>query len=339
LSFSTFLVGPSNQFAFAAARRVADARPGETPLFNPLYAHAAVGLGKTHLLQALAQAAGENRRRTLYLTAEKFMSGFAFALSAQTSNAYKERLRGIDLLVVDDVQFLRGENIQQEFCHTLNALIDAGRQVVVAADRPPCELEKLDERVLSRFKGGLCVELGPLDDALRVKIVEARVDAAREIQPGFSAPPEVVRYVARTIATNGRDLEGAVNRLLAHATLNGAPLTIETAETAIRDLVRTQEPKRVKIDDIQKLVASHYGISRQDILSSRRTANVVRPRQIAMYLSKVLTLRSLPEIGRRFGGRDHTTVLHAVRKIEELVAKDRNLAEIIDLLRRMLSEQ
>ncbi|MGD9541958.1 chromosomal replication initiator protein DnaA [Methylocystis sp.] len=339
LCFSTFLVGPSNQLAYAAACRVAEARAGDLPMFNPLYAHAAVGLGKTHLLQALAHASNDNRRHTIYLTAERFMSGFVSSLTAQTSLAFKEKLRGIDMLIIDDVQFLQGKSIQQEFCHTLNALIDAGRQVVVAADRPPSELDTLDERVLSRFKGGLCVDIGPLDEALRIKILAARIAAAKESQCNFNVPPEVISCVARMIATNGRDLEGAVNRLLAHSTLTGAPLTVETAEAAIRDLVRTQDPKRVKIDDIQKLVASHYNISRADILSSRRTANVVRPRQIAMYLSKVLTLRSLPEIGRRFGGRDHTTVLHAVRKIEELAAKDKGLAEVIELLKRILSEQ
>jgi chromosomal replication initiator protein len=339
LCFSTFLVGPSNQLAFAAACRVAKAQPGDLPLFNPLYAHASVGLGKTHLLQALAHAASDNKRRVIYLTAEKFMSGFVSALNAQTAIAFKERLRGIDMLIIDDVQFLQGKSIQQEFCHTLNALIDAGRQVVVAADRPPSELETLDERVLSRFKGGLCVDIGPLDEPLRVKILEARIAAAREAQPNFQVSPAVISYVAKTIPTNGRDLEGAVNRLLAHSTLSGAPLNVETAEIAIRDLVRTHEPKRVKIDDIQKLVAGHYNISRADILSSRRTANVVRPRQIAMYLSKMLTLRSLPEIGRRFGGRDHTTVLHAVRKVEELSAKDKGLAEVLELLKRILAEQ
>ncbi|MBY6242956.1 chromosomal replication initiator protein DnaA [Methylosinus sp. Sm6] len=338
LSFSTFLVGPSNQLAYAAACRVADARAGDHPLFNPLYTHAAVGLGKTHLLQAVARSANDNRRRVIYLTAEKFMSGFVSALTAQTSMAFKERLRNIDVLIIDDVQFLQGKSIQQEFCHTLNALIDDGKQVVVAADRPPSDLETLDERVLSRFKGGLCVDIGPLDEDLRVKILEARIAAAQEAQPNFQVPPAVISYVAKTIVTNGRDLEGAVNRLLAHSTLNGAPLCVETAENAIRDLVRNHEPKRVKIDDIQKLVASHYNISRADILSSRRTANVVRPRQIAMYLSKVLTLRSLPEIGRRFGGRDHTTVLHAVRKVEELAAKDKSLAEVIELLKRILAE-
>ena len=338
LSFSTFLVGPSNQLAYAAACRVADARAGDHPLFNPLYTHAAVGLGKTHLLQAVARSANDNKRRVIYLTAEKFMSGFVSALTQQTAIAFKEKLRNIDVLIIDDVQFLQGKSIQQEFCHTLNSLIDDGKQVVVAADRPPSDLETLDERVLSRFKGGLCVDIGPLDEELRIKIFEARIAAAQEAQPNFHVPPAVISYVAKTIVTNGRDLEGAVNRLLAHSTLNGAPLCVETAENAIRDLVRSHEPKRVKIDDIQKLVASHYNISRADILSSRRTANVVRPRQIAMYLSKVLTLRSLPEIGRRFGGRDHTTVLHAVRKVEDLASKDKSLAEVIELLKRMLAE-
>ncbi|MGA8170722.1 MAG: chromosomal replication initiator protein DnaA [Methylocystis sp.] len=340
LTFESFLVGRSNQLAHAAACH-ASARRAEdgAPLFNPLYVHAAVGLGKTHLLQAMTQDARINGQRVVYLTAERFMSGFVSSIHANRSNAFKEELRGIDMLVIDDVQFLKGPVIQQEFCHTLNALMDAGRQVVVAAALPPAMLENLDERVLSRFKGGLCVELDALDESLRVKIVEARVVVAREKQAGFSLSSEVIAYVAQTMTTNGREIEGAVNRLLAHWALNGASLTVSMAEAAIRDLVRTQDPKKVKIDDIQKVVANHFNVSRADILSQRRTANVVRPRQIAMYLAKNLTLRSLPEIGRRFGGRDHTTVLHAVRKIEGLVSKDHNLAEEIELLKRMISDQ
>ena len=338
LTFASFLVGRSNQFAHAAAQRVATAPAGETSLYNPLYIHASVGLGKTHLLQAAAHAATDAGRRVVYLTAEKFMYRFVCALKAQTAHTFKEKLRGIDMLVIDDVQFLQGKSIQTEFCHTLNALIDAGKQIVVAADRPPGELESLDERVRSRLAGGLCVEMGALDEQLRVKILENRISAARVTQPGFDVPPPVVAYVARVIETNGRDLEGAVSRLLARTTLTGAALTVEMAEDAIRDLVRTREPKRVKIEDIQKLVATHYNVSRADILSSRRTATVVRPRQIAMYLAKVLTLRSLPEIGRRFGGRDHTTVLHAVRKIEGLTKADGTLSEEIELLKRMLVE-
>ncbi len=338
LTFATFLVGRSNQLAHAAAQRVAFSPPGETALYNPLYIHAAVGLGKTHLLHAIAHASAETGRRVIYLTAEKFMYRFVFALKAQTAITFKERLRGIDVLVIDDVQFLQGKSIQNEFCHTLNALIDSGKQIIVAADRPPGELESLDERVRSRLSGGLCVEMSSLDEPLRLKILEARVAAARAAQPGFEVSQAVVAYVARAIETNGRDLDGAVSRLLARATLTGVTLTVEMAEDAIRDLVRTREPRRVKIEDIQKLVANHYNVTKADILSSRRTATVVRPRQIAMYLSKVLTLRSLPEIGRRFGGRDHTTVLHAVRKIETLSHTDTPLSEELELLKRMLQE-
>jgi len=338
LNFSNFLVGRSNQLAHAAAQRVGTGTGNEPLLYNPLYIHASVGLGKTHLLQAIAHAATGVKRRIIYLTAEKFMYGFVSALKAQTAIAFKEKLRAIDVLVIDDVQFLQGKSIQQEFCHTLNSLIDAHRQIVIAADRPPSDLESLDERVRSRLAGGLCVEMGALDEPLRIKILEARIAAARLVHPNFSVPPAVVSYVASVIETNGRDLDGAVNRLLAHMSLTGASLTVETAETAIRDLVRMREPKRIKIEDIQKLVATHFNVSRADILSSRRTANVVRPRQIAMYLAKVLTLRSLPEIGRRFGGRDHTTVLHAVRKIESLSGTDGTLHEEIELLKRMLMD-
>lgn len=338
MTFATFVVGRCNQLAHAAAQQIARAAPSDPLSYNPLYLHAAVGLGKTHLLQSVAHAAAACRHRVIYLTAERFMHGFVSALKAQTALAFKEKLRAIDVLVIDDIQFLQGKSIQHEFCHTLNALIDSGRQIVIAADRPPADLENLDERVRSRLAGGLCVEMGCLDQALRTQILEARIGAVKHIHPNFEVPDTVVTYVASVVQTNGRDLDGAVNRLLAHASLNGAPIGLETAETAIRDLVRTSEPKRVKIEDIQKLVASHFNVTRADILSSRRTANVVRPRQIAMYLSKILTLRSLPEIGRRFGGRDHTTVLHAVRKIEHMTANDVPLSDEIELLKRMLLE-
>jgi chromosomal replication initiator protein len=338
LTFSTFVVGRSNQLAYSAAQRVVETKAGQLPAFSPLYIHATVGLGKTHLLQGIAHAATAQGRRAIYLTAEKFMYGFVAALKAQTAIAFKESLRSIDLLIFDDAQFLQGRSIQIEFCHALNALVDAGRQVVVAADRPPADLEALEERVRSRLAGGLCVEMGGLDEALRIKILEARIAAAQVTQPNFEVSPAVLAFVARSINSNGRDLDGSVNRLLAHTTLSGAPVSVETAELAIRDLVRPHEPKRVKIEDIQKLVASHYSVTRADILSSRRTATVVKPRQIAMYLAKTLTLRSLPEIGRRFGGRDHTTVLHAVRKIEGLSNADRALNDELELLKRMLQD-
>lgn len=337
LSFQSFIVGKSNQLAFAAAERIAAAPAGASP-YNPLYVHAGVGLGKTHLLQAIAQDARNHGKRVAYFTADRFMYGFVAALKSQTALAFKEKLRGIDLLIVDDVQFIQGRSIQQEFGHTINALIDAGKQIVVAADRLANDLEALDERIRSRLAGGLVVEVGELDEALRAKILSSRLEALQGAHPNFHVNPDVVAYVARVVTTNGRDLDGAANRLLAHATLSGQAVTMETAEAAIRDLVRTREPRRVKIEDIQKLVATRYNVSRADILSERRTAAVVKPRQIAMYLSKALTPRSLPEIGRRFGGRDHTTVLHAVRKIEKAIAEDRLLHDEVDLLKRMLQE-
>ena len=339
LTFDTFVVGRSNTLAHAAAKQVAAARRGDPVMFNPLYIHAGVGLGKTHLLQAITWAGNNGaERKVLYLTAEKFMYGFVSALRTQTALAFKEALRGIDVLVIDDLQFLQGKSTQAEFCHTLNALIDAGRQVVIAADRPPTDLESLDDRVRSRLAGGLVVEMGPLGEELRLEILKTRVAAARQYHPAFDVPAPVLSYIAKSVTHNGRDLEGAINRLLAHNKLTGQPVTMEMAEREVRDLIRPQEPKRVKIEDIQRIVARQYNVSRADLLSSRRTANVVRPRQVAMYLAKTLTLRSLPEIGRRFGGRDHTTVLHAVRKIEGLVGNDAMLADEIEVLKRQLQE-
>jgi chromosomal replication initiator protein len=340
LTFESFVVGRSNTLAFAACKQVATARRTDAVMFNPLLIHAGVGLGKTHLLQSVTvkiNAMGE--RNALYLTAERFMYRFASALKNQNALAFKDVLRGIDVLVVDDLQFLTGKHSQAEFSHTLNSLLDAGRQVVVAADRTPTDLESLDERVRSRLAGGLCVEIGILGEELRLEILSGRVNAACAHHPGFDVPAPVLAYIARTITHNGRDLEGALNRLLAHSKLTSQPITLELAERELRDLVRPADIKRVRIEDIQRVVARRYNVSRSDLLSSRRTANVVRPRQIAMYLAKTLTLRSLPEIGRRFGGRDHTTVLHAVRKIESLIGQDTSLAAEIEALKGQLQTE
>lgn len=339
LTFDTFAVGRSNTLAYAAAKQVAVANRGDPVMFNPFYIHAGVGLGKTHLLQAITWTGNvRTDRKVLYLTAEKFMFGFISALKSQTALAFKESLRGIDVLVIDDLQFLQGKSTQAEFCHTLNMLIDAGRQVVVASDRPPSDLETLDDRVRSRLAGGLVVEMGTIEEELRLQILKSRVSAARMHHPSFDVPATVLSFISKSVTCNGRDLDGALNRLLAYNKLTGHPVTMEMAERAVRDLIRPDEPRRVKIEDIQRICARHYNVSRSDILSSRRTANVVRPRQVAMYLAKTMTLRSLPEIGRRFGGRDHTTVLHAVRKIEALVGRDLALAEEVDLLKRLLQE-
>jgi chromosomal replication initiator protein len=338
LTFDTFIVGRSNTLAHAAARQVAASRRGDQLMFNPLYVHAGVGLGKTHLLQAVTWTSNGGDRKVLYLTAERFMYGFVSALRNQNTLAFKEAVRAIDVLIIDDLQFLQGRSTQAEFCHTLNTLIDAGRQVVIASDRPPADLESLDDRVRSRLAGGLVVEIGSLGEELRLEILKSRVSAACIHHPGFEVPTSVLAFIAKSVTHNGRDLEGAVNRLLAHNKLTGQPVTLEMAEREMRDLIRPAEPKRVRIEDIQRVVARQYNVSRADLLSSRRTANVVRPRQVAMYLAKVLTLRSLPEIGRRFGGRDHTTVLHAVRKIETLAGNDSVLADEIETLKRLLQD-
>jgi chromosomal replication initiator protein len=338
LTFESFIVGRSNTLAHAAAKQIATSARGEQLMFNPLYIHAGVGLGKTHLLQAITWAGNNGDRKVLYLTAERFMFGFVSALKSQTTLAFKEALRANDVLVIDDLQFLQGRSTQHEFCHTINALIDAGRQVVIASDRPPADLESLDDRVRSRLAGGLVVEIASLGEELRLEILKSRISAARSHFPAFEVPGPVLQFIAKSVTHNGRDLEGAVNRLLAHNKLTGQPVTLEMAEREMRDLIRPAEPKRVRIEDIQRIVARQYNVSRADLLSSRRTANVVRPRQVAMYLAKILTLRSLPEIGRRFGGRDHTTVLHAVRKIEALTGNDTAFAEEIEALKRQLQE-
>ncbi len=340
MTFATFIVGRQNGLAHAAAKQIVDAgtHANGTPRFNPLYVHASVGLGKTHLLQAIAHAFDAQGKRAVYLTAEKFMYGFVAALKNQSAIAFKEALRGIDALIIDDLQFLQGRAVQQEFCHTLNALTDAGRQVVVAADRPPVELENLEDRVRSRLGGGLTVEVGPMDEELRLSILTARTALLKAEDPRFDVPLPVLAHVAAQVTQSGRDLEAAVTRLLHHSQFYKKAVTTDLADEVIRDLVRPTDPRRIRVEDILKVVSKHYGVTRADLLSSRRTANVVRPRQIAMYLAKVLTLRSLPEIGRRFGGRDHTTVLHAVRKIEGLVQGDKVLADEIDVLKRMLLE-
>ena len=331
-TFETFVEGDSNQLALAAARQVAS---GGSVTFNPLFLHASVGLGKTHLMQAVAAKARASGRKVLYLTAEHFMYRFVSALKAQSALAIKDTLRTIDLLLIDDMQFLHGKQVQQEFCHTLNALIDGARQVIVAADRAPSELDSLDDRVCSRLSGGLVVGIHEPDFVLRRSILDSRVILARKTYPNFEVPDQVLDYIARHVASSGRDLEGALNRLVAHNQLTNQPITQELADKTLHDLVKPTEIRSVRIEDIQHVVCKHYSVTKNDLLSSCRAHTIVKPRQIAMYLAKVMTPRSLPEIGRRFGNRDHTTVLHAVRKIEKMVKADSSLAAEIDLLKRL----
>lgn len=339
-TFANFVEGASNRMACSAAKAVAEA-DGAAARFNPLFIHANVGLGKTHLLQAIAWGAKARNAgvKTLYLTAEYFMWRFASAIRDQSALSFKESLRDIDLLLIDDMQFLQGKSIQQEFCHLLNALIDSAKQVVVAADREPSQLESLDERVKSRLRGGVALEIVAPELEMRETMLHLRYQDAQGEDPTLDIPDHVLRHVAGKVASSGRDLEGAFNQLLMQHRFSEGSLDAEQIDRMLAHLVQAGEARKVRIEDIQKVVARHYEVARNDLLSNRRTRVIVRPRQIAMYLSKQLTPRSLPEIGRRFGGRDHTTVLHAVRKIESLIVEDPKLAQEIELLKRLIEEQ
>ncbi|MBI0002664.1 chromosomal replication initiator protein DnaA [Bartonella sp. M0177] len=338
-TFDTFVEGPSNRVALAAARSIAESHKSALR-FNPLFIHAAVGLGKTHLLQAIAAAALQRPTpvRVIYLTAEYFMWRFATAIRDNNALSFKEQLRDIDLLIIDDMQFLQGKSIQHEFCHLLNMLLDSAKQVVVAADRAPAELESLDVRVRSRLQGGVSLEIESPDYDMRLEMLRKRLKAAQHDDPSISIPDEVLSHIARTVSGSGRDLEGAFNQLLFRQSFE-PDLSLNRIDELLDHLTRSGEPKRIRIEEIQRVVARHYNVSKQDLLSNRRTRTIVKPRQVAMYLAKMMTPRSLPEIGRRFGGRDHTTVLHAVRKIEDMVGADQQLAKELELLKRLIDEQ
>jgi len=340
LTFGAFVVGSSNRLAHAAAREVADSVGQMQRRYNPLFIHGAVGHGKTHILNAVAWQARRVRpqARVVYLTAEWFMSRFVQALKSRAAVAFKESLRGIDILLIDDMEFLQGPVIQQEFCHALNSLIDSGRQIVVAADRAPSKLERLDARMRSRLGGGLVAEVGPMDLALRQKILINCIEAERREDGAFAVPDPIIDFLASRLTEGGRELEGAIIRLRAAVRLTGEPVTVDSAEFIVRDLMSASEPKRIKIDDILRIISKHFAVNRSELLSSRRNRSIVRPRQIGMYLAKNLTQRSLPEIGRRFGNRDHTTVLHAIRKVEQLMSDDMSLKEEIELLKRLLRD-
>lgn len=338
-TFSSFVEGPSNRVAFAAARAVAE-QGSSAVRFNPLFLHATVGLGKTHLLQAIAaESLRQNpKARVVYLTAEYFMWRFATAIRDNNALTLKEQLRDIDLLIIDDMQFLQGKSIQHEFCHLINMLLDSARQVVVAADRPPSELESLEPRVRSRLNGGVALEMSAPDFSMRLSMLKLRLATAKAEDSAVDIADDILEHVARTVTGSGRELEGAFNQLVFRQSFE-PQISIDRIDEILGHIYRSGEPKRVRIEDIQRIVARHYNVSKTELLSNRRTRTIVKPRQVAMYLSKVMTPRSLPEIGRRFGGRDHTTVLHAVRKIEDLSGSDNTLAQELELLRRLINDQ
>ena len=329
-TFENFIVGKPNELAFAAARRVAEA---ETAPYNPLFLYSGVGLGKTHLMHAIAWHIRQTRpeKRAVYLSAEKFMYQFIRALRFRDTVAFKEQFRSVDVLMIDDVQFIAGkDSTQEEFFHTFNALVDQNRQIVISADKSPNDLEGMEERMKSRLCWGLVADIHPTTYELRYGILQAKADELK-----IDIPPKILEFLAHKITSNVRELEGALNRIVAYANLVGRPITLETTQDVLHDVLRAND-RKVTIEEIQKRVAEHFNIRLSEMYSSRRARAVARPRQIAMYLAKQLTARSLPEIGRKFGGRDHTTVMHAVRKVEELKATDNGFSEDVELLRRML---
>jgi chromosomal replication initiator protein len=330
LTFDTFVTGKPNELAFAASRRIAES---SEVTFNPLFLYGGVGLGKTHLMHAIAWqiTRQDPKRRILYMSAEKFMYQFIRALRYKDTVSFKEQFRSVDVLMIDDFQFISGkDSTQEEFFHTFNALVDQNRQIVISADKSPNDLEGIEERMRSRLGWGLVADLHPTTYELRLGILQSKAETM-----GVEMPPKVLEFLAHKITSNVRELEGALNRIVAYASLVGRPITLENAQEVLHDLLRAND-RRVTIEEIQKRVAEHFNIKLAEMSSARRSRAVARPRQVAMYLAKQLTARSLPEIGRKFGGRDHTTVMHAVRKVDELQGADAAFAEDVELLRRML---
>ena len=335
-TFDSFVVGKPNELAHAAARRVAEGGP---VTFNPLFLYGGVGLGKTHLMHAIAHElqARQPEMRVLYLSAEQFMYRFVQALRDKQIMDFKEIFRSVDVLMVDDVQFIAGkDSTQEEFFHTFNALVDQNKQIIISADRAPGEIKDLEDRIKSRLQCGLVVDLHPTDYELRLGILQQKAEAYRQQYHGFwQCQCRLLEFLAHRITTNVRVLEGALTRLFAFASLVGREISLELAQDCLADILRASD-RKLTIEEIQRKVAEHYNIRLSDMIGPKRLRNIARPRQVAMYLAKQLTPRSLPEIGRRFGGRDHTTIMHGVRKIEELMSTDSQLTDDLNLLKRLL---
>ncbi len=334
-TFDSFVVGKPNELAHAAARRVAEGGPVS---FNPLFLYGGVGLGKTHLMHAIAHELQTRRPelRVLYLSAEQFMYRFVQALRDRQVMDFKSLFRSVDVLMVDDVQFIAGkDSTQEEFFHTFNALVDQNKQIVISADRAPGEIKDLEDRIRSRLQCGLVVDLHPTDYELRLGILQQKAALYRGQYGGQEMAQGVLEFLAHRITTNVRVLEGALTRLFAFASLVGREITLDLAQECLADILRASD-RKLSIEEIQRKVAEHYNVRLSDLIGPKRMRTIARPRQVAMYLAKQLTSRSLPEIGRRFGGRDHTTIMHGVRKVEELVATDSLLADDIQLLKRLL---
>jgi chromosomal replication initiator protein len=333
-TFENYVVGNSNKLAYTAAKSVAD-NTEVIPGNNPLFLHGGVGLGKTHLMHAIAMQVQNNQpeRKVLYLSAEKFMYQFVKSLRENDIMNFKESFRGVDILMIDDVQFICGkESTQEEFFHTVNALLDMNKQIVISGDRSPSDLDGMKDRVKSRLGWGMVADINATDFDLRLGILKTKV----KNMPKAEVPEQVLEFLAGKIRSNVRELEGALNKVIAHSNLMDKPVTMTSTQEILSDLLRSNE-KTVTIIDIQKKVAKYYEIKLSDMSSAKRSRCIARPRQIAMYLCKQLTIRSLSEIGRKFGGKDHTTVMHAVKKVEELRATDCEINKDIEKITNIIN--
>ncbi len=327
-TFDLFVIGSSNRFAHAAALAVAEA-PAQA--YNPLFIYGGTGLGKTHLLQAVGQYVGEhgNGLTARYVTSETFMNDFINSLRDKRIEGFKQRYRTYDVLLVDDVQFFEGkERIQEEFFHTFNSLYEAGRQIVISSDRPPKEIATLEERLRSRFEWGLITDIQPPDLETRIAILRKKEKTDRIHVPD----PDVLTYVAERVTTNIRELEGALTRVVAFSSLTGRPMTVELAEDVLKDVFPQGQAVEISIRRIQETVSERFGMSVNELCSAKRSQAIAYPRQVAMYLSRALTDSSLPRIGKEFGGRDHTTVMHANAKIEGMIREDRTVYNLVQEL-------
>ncbi len=330
-NFKNFVVGKSNEFAFAAAKKVAE---NNKVFFNPLYLFGGVGLGKTHLMHSVAWDIQERtpKRKVVYLSAEKFMYEFVKSLRHKDTMTFKDKFRSVDVLMIDDIQFIAGkDSTQEEFFHTFNALVDQNKQIIISGDRPPSELDGVEERLRSRLSFGIVGEIHKADYELRLSILKTKAEANKKIKIG----KEIIELLAKKITSNVRELEGAFRRLCAHVELVNSPINIDIAKQLLHDILRAND-RRVTVEEIQKKVSEYFNIKLSDMVSIRRSRVVARPRQVAMYLSKTSTPKSLPEIGKLFGGRDHTTVIHAVKKVEQLCEIDIAFYEHIKVLKRSL---
>ncbi len=335
LSFENFVVGSSNNLAYAAAKSIAESTtiiPGN----NPLFMYGGVGLGKTHLMHAIALHIRKHQpnRKVIYLSAEKFMYKFIHALRNNSIMSFKENFRHVDVLMIDDVQFICGkESTQEEFFHTVNSLLDMNKQIIISGDRSPTDMDGMKETIRSRLGWGLVADIASTDFELRLGILKSK---AQQIK-NANIPDKVLEFLAEKIRSNTRELEGALNKVVAHATLIGKEINMQTTQEILSDLLRANE-RAVTIMEIQKKVADYFGIKITDMSSARRARCVARPRQIAMYLCKQLTIRSLSEIGRKFGGKDHTTVMHAVKKVEELSVQDNEFKHDLSTLMGIIGQ-